>query len=678
MAAQLNLGRALLVLAACASVAPQCLGAQNPMVSGAVVLSLVWRVAAEAAPQLMPRKWLLRMLTLASVVAIVAGNLAQGMSLSFLGLLLSQTLALKLFEITRARDISIVRGIVILLVAIDACYLPGPASTTCALLALVLLVASAAMLERAGHAHALKSALKPVMQSVIVTGVLTYCFVLAVPVSLLDLQTAGGGRTRTGMSGIMAPGDIEKLSQNDDLAFDGQFFGPRPADSDLYWRMFVMSAFNGKTWALAPIRSDEDEESPDAVSTPHDGRISYRMNLLDRETVAVPVYGSAFVIRPIGQSAFVHKINRTSEWLVGFQRRVGGLDTSLTVNTRPWGNEGLDRTFESDSPEIYIPANNQKTVAFGRHLRESVRDEVEFVTRVLQTIQSENYYYTLAPGKAEGRDPVDFFWFTSKKGFCEHYASAFALIMRAGGVPSRVIGGYQGVSWGGPNGEYEVSQARAHAWVEVWIKGKGWVRIDPTAYIDPVRVLAKPRPKGRSISRALSGYAASFMSFLRLDKLRFGGAAEKTGDNAAAARAEVKKTGVKPEQLNLNWLPVAVLLPIALCALIVVLVVRIRRQRNFVKTKAEFLFVASMLGMPKNRHHGWREYLAGIDGLGNETLRGIVTEMVTLAGQIEYGKTAAKGEQAFEGGLKQLISEAPWYCRLIIYVRRATGICQYN
>ena len=111
----------------------------------------------------------------------------------------------------------------------------------------------------------------------------------------------------------------------------------------------------------------------------------------------------------------------------------------------------------------------------------------EFINRVLRKFNAEEYYYTLQPPPL-GSNPVDQFLFDSKRGFCEHYASAFAVMMRAAGIPSRIVLGYQGGEMN-PMGKYMiVRQADAHAWTEVWLPGRGWYRVDPTAAVAPERI----------------------------------------------------------------------------------------------------------------------------------------------------------------------------------------------
>jgi transglutaminase-like putative cysteine protease len=115
----------------------------------------------------------------------------------------------------------------------------------------------------------------------------------------------------------------------------------------------------------------------------------------------------------------------------------------------------------------------------------------------LERLRSGGYVYTLEPG-VYGRDTADEFWFDRKAGFCEHIASSFVILMRAAGVPARIVTGYQGGALNPVDDFWTVRQSDAHAWAEVWLGGSGWVRVDPTGAVSPARTgtftrLAAPR-----------------------------------------------------------------------------------------------------------------------------------------------------------------------------------------
>jgi transglutaminase-like putative cysteine protease len=138
---------------------------------------------------------------------------------------------------------------------------------------------------------------------------------------------------------------------------------------------------------------------------------------------------------------------------------------------------------------LQLPSGlNPRTLALAAALRAEGLSSGQIVERVLDRFRSEPFFYTTSPPLLDSRDAVDQFLFESRRGFCEHYASAFTVLMRAAGVPARVVTGYQG-GVVNPVGNYlVVRQAEAHAWSEVWLPGRGWVRVDPTAAVSPLRI----------------------------------------------------------------------------------------------------------------------------------------------------------------------------------------------
>ena len=140
------------------------------------------------------------------------------------------------------------------------------------------------------------------------------------------------------------------------------------------------------------------------------------------------------------------------------------------------------------------------------------------MNRALNLFRNQLFFYTLVPPEL-GRNPIDEFLFETRRGFCEHYASAFVFLMRAAGVPARVVTGYQGGEIN-PLGDYMiVRQSEAHAWAEVWLAGQGWVRVDPTGAVSPARIeagIAAAMPPGEPVPSAVRG------DFQLLKQLRFG------------------------------------------------------------------------------------------------------------------------------------------------------------
>jgi transglutaminase-like putative cysteine protease len=133
------------------------------------------------------------------------------------------------------------------------------------------------------------------------------------------------------------------------------------------------------------------------------------------------------------------------------------------------------------------PGRNPQSAALARSLRAAAASDLDYARAVLDRFRAQDFYYTLTPPGLE-RDSVDDFLFNTRQGFCGHYASAFTTLMRAAGIPARVVGGYQGGDWNPVGGYLIVRQSHAHAWSEIWLDGSGWTRVDPTAAIAPERV----------------------------------------------------------------------------------------------------------------------------------------------------------------------------------------------
>ena len=138
------------------------------------------------------------------------------------------------------------------------------------------------------------------------------------------------------------------------------------------------------------------------------------------------------------------------------------------------------------------PGFNPRTLDWSSSVAGRVRpsrdiDATAFANLVMRHIRDGGYDYTLSPGDY-GRDAVDEFWLDRKTGFCEHFASAFVVIMRAAGFPARIVTGYQGSDAEPVDGYFIVRQSSAHAWAEYWQTGTGWIRADPTGAVAPDRI----------------------------------------------------------------------------------------------------------------------------------------------------------------------------------------------
>ncbi|GFE84521.1 membrane protein [Steroidobacter agaridevorans] len=282
-------------------------------------------------------------------------------------------------------------------------------------------------------------------------------------------------RAITGLSEEMTPGDVSELTQSGAIAFRVKFEGAAPPPRERYWRGPVMHLFDGRTWRYGG-----------AVQTPQQVESSgssyrYRISLEPQQRnwiFALDMPTDWDRKRAYRAEDFqLHARQQQLSVLTSFD-----LESSPTYVTTGELRDSLRRL------DTYIPRNrNTRTIELARQMRERAGSDEAFIQSVLTKFGSEEYYYTLQP-PALDLNAVDDFLFNSRRGFCEHFASAFTVMARSVGIPARVVTGYQGGEFNPLSGYLVVSQSDAHAWSEVWLEGRGWQRIDPTAAIAPERI----------------------------------------------------------------------------------------------------------------------------------------------------------------------------------------------
>ncbi len=302
-------------------------------------------------------------------------------------------------------------------------------------------------------------------------------FLLLPRIGPFGMATGGpGARAGTGLSDNLDPGSIATLVDNTSPAARVAFSDDQPPPpAERYWRVLVHPHFDGERW----------QREPEAES----GRIS-------SGRAPSPVPGP-----------------RDQVWLVEPSRFTAvpwsGSGQPLDGNLRPQPNGELRllrpalerrsyRLLESSGPldwpgqpprlsDLRLPAGrNPQLLALGRQWA-NLADPAARVQAARAWFQSQGFRYDRQPGVMDGRDGLDRFLFERRVGFCGHYASAFSALMRAAGVPSRVVSGYLGGTWVEPmsGASYlELRQSDAHAWSEVWLPGQGWLRVDPSGWVE--------------------------------------------------------------------------------------------------------------------------------------------------------------------------------------------------
>ncbi len=283
----------------------------------------------------------------------------------------------------------------------------------------------------------------------------------------------------SGLSDRMSPGDITELGLSDEIAFRARFDERPPPARDLYWRALVLDDFDGRSWTA----SERTRQRP--------GRVE------QLEALGEPVHYEV-VMEPHRQR-WVFALERPGESTMPGVTRAADLRMTVPrpINDRTsialtsWPEARVDVNAPRGDVDDYLrldPRSNPRSRAFAAELRaRHAEDDAAVIDALLRHFNREEFHYTLLPA-ALGEHPVDDFLFATREGFCEHFASAFAAVMRAAGIPTRVVLGYQGGELN-PVGNYLViRQSDAHAWNEVWLDGRGWVRIDPVAAVAPERV----------------------------------------------------------------------------------------------------------------------------------------------------------------------------------------------
>ncbi|WP_454743087.1 transglutaminase TgpA family protein [Cupriavidus necator] len=285
-------------------------------------------------------------------------------------------------------------------------------------------------------------------------------------------------RGTTGISDTMRPGSVGQLIRSPEVALRAEVAGaPLPA-SALYWRALVLWDYDGTTWHPARQRRQQLAPVPEPPPGPSQG-IDYSITLepsqqrwlfvLDRgqalsagvEAAATPD-GEFMARRPVEQRIRYRAHSTLApapEWLSPATRRLA----------------------------LSLPAGNPRARALAAQWAETHADPAARVQAALRLFAAAPFAYTLNPPPL-GREQVDSFVFDTRRGFCEHYAGSFVFLMRAAGVPARVVTGYQGGEYNPIGQHYVVRQSDAHAWAEVWLDGRGWIRVDPTSAVAPSRI----------------------------------------------------------------------------------------------------------------------------------------------------------------------------------------------
>jgi protein-glutamine gamma-glutamyltransferase len=331
-------------------------------------------------------------------------------------------------------------------------------------------------------------------------------------------------QAKTGLSGSLRMGGVAELAVDESPVFRVRFAGPAPDASRLYWRGPALGRFDGIEWSRiepslprAYVRGAQLE----VRGTP----TAYEMTLEPSRLPLLPLLEatpSTPEDRPTVDDGVRALLRSDLQWMT--QRPV-------TERLRFSARAFLDHRHGPREDEAGLrdytdlpPGFNPRTLEWADRLRREPRlaqaDTPQLIEAVMAHVRA-GFTYTLTPGTYgdldEGRFAIDEFWLDRRQGFCEHFSTAFVVIMRAMDVPARIVTGYQGMDLEPQDGWYIVRNSHAHAWAEVWIDGRGWVRVDPTAAVAPERVVQSRalRPRPGAVAAAFEAVNPALLAQLR-------------------------------------------------------------------------------------------------------------------------------------------------------------------
>jgi transglutaminase-like putative cysteine protease len=463
--------RLLWALAALAVMLAPAMAHVRPWAVALVLGLIAWRLGHAFFGVPLPGRMVRAMLTLLALLGIW---LSYGTLLGIVAgsALLIVMAGLKLIESRTSRDYFLLLVITLFIGLADFLYQPSVALAIYMLPALWLVVAAFVVVGH-GDEHlpgraAGRVAASLLMPALPIAAILFFVFPrIGGPI----WQLPKAGPAHTGIGDSMAPGSIGKLAVSKRIAFRVRFKTSPPAKR--YWRGPVLHHFDQGVWTrgrssarLTPVQLRGKPIKYTVTLRPDDHRWLY--------VLATPTEWPAEATLSADYSLYTdHRVRHRRRY---------------SVTSYPQARHGLSLPEANRRRDLQLPATgNPKARALAAHWRRALDSPRAIVDKALARFADGNYYYTLKP-PALGENGIDQFLFDTKSGFCGHYASAFTFLMRAAGIPAHVVVGYAGGERNPIDGYWTVRDSRAHAWSEVWLKGIGWRRIDPTAALPANRV----------------------------------------------------------------------------------------------------------------------------------------------------------------------------------------------
>ena len=449
---------------------------------------LVWRgtLAVRGAP-LPGSRWLLVLLVLTLVATLASHRTLLGRDAGVT--LIVVLLALKTLELRARRDAFVVFFLGFFTMLTNFFFSQSLATAAAMLLGLLgLLTALVNAHMPVGRPPLARAALTAGWMALLGAPVMLVLFLLFPRLAPLWGIPNDGMTGRSGLSSTMQVGNVAQLALEEGIAMRVRFEGPPPPPFLMYFRGPVLSAFDGREWRpLAPRVGSASALLPPTGLEPLGEPVRYTVTLEPNNRPWLPVLDAAseapsapgLEVLPGGELQWISRqpvtdlLRYSVVSHVDYRAGVRGRAASVPVQYR-------------ELPAGFNPRTLQLATEMMRSAPGGPVDKPALVDAALEKLRTGGYVYTLEPG-LYGENTADEFWFDRKAGFCEHIASAFVVLMRAMDIPARIVTGYQGGELNPVDGYWVVRQSDAHAWAEVWLAGRGWVRVDPTGAVSPAR-----------------------------------------------------------------------------------------------------------------------------------------------------------------------------------------------
>ena len=607
---------------------------------------LLWRAWLAYSGQTLPRRWLLMLITFAGTTGIIFNfHTLFGREAGVTLLVLLATL--KLMELRAARDAMVLIYLACFIIITNFFYSQSIPT------ALYLLVTMMVIVTAWVHLQAQNISLRPrlriaavlLLQAIPLTLILFILFP-RVPGPLWGLPQ--DAYASTGLDDKMSPGSLSRLSLSEAVAFRVTYNGKPPRRDQMYWRGPVLWNFDGLTWKpditvwtraiaalMVPPKFTELSQPVDYVVTlePHNKPWLFALDVPERLTMLDKLSAPA---------TLTYDFQVLNKEPVHTRLRYAARSNLVYHANLQESERQLQRALQ-------LPRqSNPRAQQLAAEWRAGSKDDADIVRTALSYFNKQGFVYTLEPPPL-GVNTVDDFLFTTRQGFCEHYASAFVFLMRAANIPARVVTGYLGGEFNEVGNYYIVRQSDAHAWAEVWLAEQGWVRVDPTGAIAPDRV-------ERGLSAALSDNAAlpfmernppQWMRSLRfnLDTLANQWNQWVLGYDTERQFAFLTRLGME----SVTWQKMALNMMSGLgvvIALFALFMLRHLYTRQPDKVQAAWLRLCRKLakdGLPRAAHEGAQDYAARVAAARPE-LAGAIRDLAARYSDLRYG--AVQNEKA--------------------------------